>query len=65
MKCVLPDTQSRILLVLLLDSRSTTSSTNVLKATAICYSTWNREKRLLESIGLIVSENTKDFTQTA
>src|SRR5487761_1556195 len=55
----LSKTQSKILLVLL--DQSNTSSA-IRRITGISTSSWNKEKRLLENIGLIVSWNAKDLT---
>ena len=60
-KHVLSETQSRILLAILLDGAS--SSAGILKMTGISASTWNKEKHLLENMGLIDTESVKSFTQ--
>ena len=57
---VLSETQSKILLVLL--DQSTSSSAEIQRVTGISASTWNKQRRLLENIGLIVSWNAKDLT---
>ena len=57
---VLSETQSRILIGLLLDRAS--SSAGIQRITGISASTWNKEKRLLENNGLIDSRSAKNFT---
>ena|SRR5487761_180894 len=56
---VLSKRQSKILLALL--DLSSTSSARILRITGISASSWNKEKRLLENTGLIVSWNVKDL----
>src|SRR5487761_971364 len=57
---VLSKTQSKILLVLL--DQSSSSSAEIRRITGVSTSSWNKERRLLENIGLIVSWNDKDLT---
>ena len=57
---VLSKTQSKVLLVLL--DQSGSSSAEILRITGISASSWHKEKRLLENVGLIVSWNAKDLT---
>ena len=59
---VLSETQSKVLLALL--DQSSASSAEIQRITGISASTWIKEKRLLEYIGLIVSGNAKDFTDS-